>query len=133
MAYDPGERHWFLQVVARLLAVAEEHGDTTFAAALAECLLDASGGESKCPMAGLILDDYAATGHLPQLGGERAAALPPHEVTPYDRQRLLDYLRRPVEDGAILEGDSHYRAALQLCEQAMRESESCPMHRFFST
>ncbi|PYM86441.1 MAG: hypothetical protein DME09_02385 [Candidatus Rokuibacteriota bacterium] len=126
------DRDQFLQLIARLHAVAERHGDRAFAGALGDCLIDASGGEPKCPMAELFLQEYAETGHPPRLEGERTRPLRPmgiDEPPPYDRQPLLEKIHHALEERAILKGDTRYVQALHVCHRAMEENDSCPMHR----
>jgi hypothetical protein len=129
------DRDQFLQLIARLHSVAEKHGDRVFAGALSDCLVDASGGEPKCPIADLILQEYAETGHLPKVDGAPKTPLLPLNAAdppPYDRQRLLDYIHRVLEERAAFKGDTKYVQALHGCQKAMAESEACPMHRFLS-
>jgi hypothetical protein len=126
------DREQFLPLIARLRAVAKKHGDGVFAGALDACLVDASGGAPSCPMAGLILEEYVQTGHLPKIDGKRTTPLRPMNVTdppPYDRQRLLNYVHHVLEARAALKSDTHYVKALQACQKAMQESDGCPMHR----
>jgi len=129
------DRDQFLQLIARLHAVAEKHGDRVFAGALSECLVDASGGGPNCPMADLLIQQYVETGHMPEVGGApRSPQLPLNatDPAPYDRQRLLDYLHHVLEERAILRGDTQYVQALHACQHAMRENDACPVHRFLS-
>jgi hypothetical protein len=133
---DPRDRDQFLQLIVRLQAVAEKHGDRVFAAALSECLVDASGGGPGCPMGDLILQQYADTGHMPEIGDatQKSPPLPLNatDPPPYDRQRLLDFIHHILEERAILKGDTHYVQALHGCQRTMQENESCPVHRFLS-
>jgi hypothetical protein len=129
------DRDQFLQLLARLRGVAERHGDRVFAGALSDCLVDASGGHLKCPVADLILREYAETGHMPKV--DEAAKTPPLPLNatdppPYDRQRLLEYIHHALEQRAVFKGDTEYVQALHACHKAMLESEACPMHRFLS-
>ena len=129
------DRDEFLTLRARLHAVAQKHGDATFAAALRDCIVDASGGEPWCPMAEFFLEEYARTGHLPDMDDPRPRPLRPL-IAPeasYDRGRLLAYVHRALEERAILRKDTRYLEGLQGCERAMRESAHCPMHRLFET
>jgi hypothetical protein len=129
---DPRDRDQLLQLIARLHALAEKHGDRVFAGALGDCVVDASGGEPKCPIAELFLEEYGETGHLPKVKDDRTRPLRPLTIAEppvYDRERLLDYIHHALEQRAILKGDTHFVRALHVCERAMRESDACPMHR----
>jgi hypothetical protein len=129
------DRDQFLQLIARLRGVAEKHGDRVFADALSGCLVDSSGGEPRCPMAALFIQQYADDGYMPDIGGPPKTAPLPLNATdppPYDRQRLLDYIRHILEERAALRGDTRFVQALHECRRTMLESESCPMHRFLN-
>jgi hypothetical protein len=127
----PQDHDQFLALIARLRAVAEQHGDTAFADGLAACLIDASGGEPKCPLAALFLADYADTGRLPKIDDRRARPLRPLSASdppPYDRRHLFEHLRRALEDKAVVRQDATLVEALRGCDAARRTNEHCPLH-----
>jgi hypothetical protein len=133
MAPSPRDHEQFHRLIARLHAVAEKHGDLVFAHALTDCAVNASGGKPECPMAVLLLEDYAKTGERPHVmappsGG--SLPLTAGDPPPYDRQGLLQYVHRVLEEQALLRRDVRYLEALQSCQKMMKEDDSCPMHRF---
>ena len=122
----------FLALIARLRAVAQKHDDTVFAEGLASCLLDASGGEPKCPMAALLIADYAETGRLPKIEDAHTYPRRPMNMTdppPYDRRQLLEHLHRALADKAGARRDVRLLEALHDCEHTRQTNEHCPLHR----
>ena len=133
MVRFPREHEQFHRLIARLNAVAEKHGDAVFAQALTDCAVNAAGGKPECPMAALLLEDYAKAGAGPhRIEPSSGGSLPltASDPPPYERQSLLDYIHRVLEEQALLRRDTRYLQALHGCQKAMREDESCPMHRF---
>jgi hypothetical protein len=129
----PTDPDQFLRLRARLQAVAAKHGDAAFAEALSRCVVDASGGAPHCPMGELFLQRYADSGRMPDPADPRTR--PRHPLTasdppPYDRQRLMTYLQRVLEERALLHGDLQYVEALHACQGMTRDSAACPLHRF---
>ena len=127
------DRDQFLQLTVRLRGVADKRGDSAFASALGQCLVDASGGEPNCPMADLLIGQYAEAGHMPDLGTPpKAPPLPLNaaDPPPYDRQRLLNFIHHALEERAVLRGDTHFVEALHGCQRAMLDNDGCPIHRF---
>lgn len=100
----------FFQLIARLRAVAEKHGDRAFAGALSDCLGLASSAESRCPIARLIVQDYGEMPHPPTANGDPSHRLGPLVATeppPYEPERLLGYVHHALEERAVLKGDTH--------------------------
>jgi hypothetical protein len=125
------DRDEFVQLRARLHAVASSHGDRPFADAIGKCIVDASGGTPACPMAKLFLEQYVATGRPPKTTAPAplpTTAMLASSPSRYDRQKFLDYIHRAVEDRALTKHDDRYVEALRACGRAMRESPDCPLH-----
>jgi hypothetical protein len=121
-----------LQILVRLQDVARKHGDAAFAAALANCLVNASGAHPECPLGALVLEDYTRTGQTPRLDDRRRRplrAMNANDPPSYDRRRLLDSIHDALRERAALRNDVRYLAALRSCEDAMRISDSCPIRR----
>jgi hypothetical protein len=130
--HDHGQ---FLALIARLRAVAEKHGDTAFAEGLAACLIDASGGHAKCPMAKLFIDEYAATGALPKVEDTRTRPLQPMTTSdppPYERRSLINHIQRALEEKAIVRRDLRLLEALHGCEKTRTTDVRCPLYQLLA-
>lgn len=125
----------FLALIARLRAVAEKHGDTAFAEGLAACLVNASGGHAKCPMAELFIDEYTATGALPEVEDTRTRPLQPmttDDPPPYERRNLMNHLQRALEEKATVRRDLRLLDALHECEKTRETDVHCPLYRLLA-
>lgn len=128
------DRHaQFLQIMDRLGAEAKAKGDKSFAEALSECTLHASGGNPDCPMGRLLMEDYVRTGQLPE--GAAASSRP---ITPavksgsnsaLSREAIVDRLHELLTREAIWRKDQRFLDSLAACQAAIREEEFCPLHR----
>jgi hypothetical protein len=125
----------FLGVVSRLRDVAQRHDDTGFAAALEGCVINASGGDPKCPLGELFLEDYGETGVMPRVPDDSRRprlSLNHFEPPPYDPEHLLQHLHRALAQQAGVHQDQRYVEALGRCAVARQRSDSCPIHRFIA-
>jgi hypothetical protein len=128
------DRNQFFQLMGRVREVALKHGDETFAAACGACIIDASGGDPKCPIGDLAVETYGATGCLPS-PAEDSTVRPRLPLTfepplPYERGQLLRYAHGALEERAVVRHDDQYIKALRACRTRRNLDTACPLHAF---
>ena len=129
----------FIRLIDQLRAEAESEGDSKFAGALTQCMLEVSGGNVACPMGDLILEDTLYSGKPPgavfssppasssrTIGDHR-----PPKTNALKRGDIFDTLRNLLKQEAAQKQDARYLEALQACERITNESSDsdCPIRR----
>lgn len=126
MADQPHKQ--FAEIRMAMQDIATKRGDKPFADALEECVIYATGGNDRCPMGRLILDDYLKTGKMlqPEISHQHRDA-PPQKILP--REAILNHVQKLLKDSASATKDDAYLSALTECEHSMQGDDQCPLHR----
>jgi len=126
----------FIEFMHRLRELATRHGDTAFAEALAECIVNVTSGHPECPLGQICLQDYAEIGAVPPAQAQvplEAPGVPPQQPTgqTLNREALLAHIHQLLKEDARFSQDTTMLTALEACRLFRQSDPACPIRRLF--
>lgn len=126
----------FIEFMHRLRELATEQGDTAFADALAECILNVTSANPDCPLGKMCLHDYPEICVMPpaqpKAQQEVHGSEPQQTAGPaLNREALLAHVHQLLKEDARFAQDRTILAALEDCQLFRQSNPACPIHRLF--